>query len=185
MLWENIFRSLKPNQIVDGFTQINFAALRAKGIRHVICDADNTLTYGKWSLSLDNRNHAVKAVAAGWISALVILSNIVLESKRRRLRIANIAERLNGCEYHCAVYPHIKPSKEAFEAVFEKLPPDATYKNTAMIGDQLFTDIIGANNLGMYTIYVRPMAPEAPWMWPKRWAEEIVFALTNWRQNLT
>jgi hypothetical protein len=31
---------------------------------------------------------------------------------------------------------------------------------TALVGDQLFTDVLGGNLLGMYTILVEPLSPD-------------------------
>lgn len=37
---------------------------------------------------------------------------------------------------------------------------EAQPAQTAIIGDQLFTDIAGGNKLGLYTILVRPLGPD-------------------------
>ena len=49
--------------------------------------------------------------------------------------------------------------------------------NSALIGDQLFTDIVGANWLGIYTILVDPITGAEKGFFRKimRWLEQRVF----------
>ena len=35
-----------------------------------------------------------------------------------------------------------------------------TVKNTVFIGDQLFTDVFGANRIGMMSYFVKPIGPK-------------------------
>ncbi len=48
-----------------------------------------------------------------------------------------------------------------------------------MVGDQLFTDVLGAKRLGLYTILVRPVAPnrEGPSVRFRRWLERQILRL--------
>jgi HAD superfamily phosphatase (TIGR01668 family) len=49
-----------------------------------------------------------------------------------------------------------KPRRRGFLAAMEAM--GVSPERTAMIGDQMFTDVLGGNRLGLYTIMVRPMA---------------------------
>ena len=50
--------------------------------------------------------------------------------------------------------------------------------NTLFVGDQLYTDIVGANVVGLKSILVRPISPkEAFWIKLKRIIEVPVIAL--------
>jgi predicted HAD superfamily phosphohydrolase YqeG len=37
------------------------------------------------------------------------------------------------------------------------------YKSIAMIGDQVLTDVVGANRVGMFSIYVKPVSKKDYW----------------------
>lgn len=50
-----------------------------------------------------------------------------------------------------------------------------TKENTLFIGDQIFTDVLGANRAGLYTIMVKPIHPkEEIQIVLKRYLEKIV-----------
>ena len=55
-----------------------------------------------------------------------------------------------------------KPLKIGFKKVQEKLkePP----QNIAVVGDQIFTDIVGGNRCKMFTILVEPIAEKDIWI---------------------
>lgn len=58
---------------------------------------------------------------------------------------------------------------------FDKMETDK--KNTMFVGDQIFTDVFGANRVGMYTILVKPIHPkEEIQIVLKRYLEKIVLA---------
>ena len=49
-----------------------------------------------------------------------------------------------------------KPSRRAFRQALATL--GTTEKETAVVGDQLFTDVLGGNRLGLYTVLVMPLS---------------------------
>ena len=51
-----------------------------------------------------------------------------------------------------------KPFSSGFKKAMRKL--NLTSKEVAVIGDQLFTDVLGGNILSCYTIMVSPLKPE-------------------------
>jgi len=55
-----------------------------------------------------------------------------------------------------------KPLKTGFKKVQEKLKEPA--QNIAVVGDQIFTDIIGGNRCKMFTILVEPIAEKDIWI---------------------
>ena len=54
-----------------------------------------------------------------------------------------------------------KPAKSGYLNAIKKL--DLPNKNVAMIGDQIFTDIMGANRVGIFSIYVKPINKKEYW----------------------
>ena len=67
-------------------------------------------------------------------------------------RLKHLAEKLQVP----FVKGRLKPRKSAFRPALElmNVSPD----RVAVIGDQIFTDILGGNRLGLYTILVRPLS---------------------------
>jgi predicted HAD superfamily phosphohydrolase YqeG len=51
--------------------------------------------------------------------------------------------------------------KNGFVKAAEMLEMD--YKSIAMIGDQVLTDVVGANRVGMFSIYVKPVSKKDYW----------------------
>ena len=54
------------------------------------------------------------------------------------------------------IYKAGKPKAKGYNAAMEKMGTNR--ENTLFVGDQIFTDIWGANNAGIRSILVRPIA---------------------------
>jgi len=143
------FRQLfKPNQIVKNIHEIDFAALKNRGIKALILDIDETLiprtvndvSPRVFEWVVDRKNEGFK---------LCLTSN-----SRHPLRVKYIGDTLGVPSMALG----LKPLPFAFWKSLEKL--NAKPEEAAMIGDQLFMDILGANLLGIYSIHVKPMNPE-------------------------
>lgn len=66
-----------------------------------------------------------------------------------------------------------KPSVRNYKKAMEKMGTDE--KNTLFVGDQIFTDVYGANRAGIRTILVKPIHPkEEIQIVLKRYLEKIV-----------
>ena len=71
------------------------------------------------------------------------------------------------------VYNAHKPSTKNYRKAMEIMGTDET--NSVFIGDQLFTDVWGANRAGIYSILVKPIHPkEEIQIVLKRYLEKIV-----------
>jgi len=135
---------LTPKQIVNRIWEVDPAALAGAGVRGLVLDLDNTLT--EW-----NRPQFVAGVQ-DWLAAarqaglgLCIASNAAGES-----RVQALADRVGA---HCIVRAG-KPRRGAYLRAAERM--GTSPQSTAVIGDQIFTDILGGNRAGMTTILVRP-----------------------------
>ncbi len=139
--------SLRPHEYVTSIYHIHLERLWENGIRGIITDLDNTLV--EW-----NSPHATEKLMAWLVQVERLGFRIcILSNNRDALRVSNFARPLNIPALHKAG----KPRKASFYTALSQLNTDATA--TAMIGDQLFTDILGGNRLGMYTILVEPIHP--------------------------
>ncbi|MGB9826407.1 MAG: YqeG family HAD IIIA-type phosphatase [Desulfofundulus sp.] len=78
-----------------------------------------------------------------------------------------------------AVYRALKPARRSFIQAMKMLgvPP----YQTAVIGDQIFTDVLGGNLLGLYTILVMPLPGREFWVtrFINRRLEKLVLCRLN------
>ncbi len=134
-----------PNQRVDSLDQIDLADLSEAGIRGIIVDIDNTLVeWDRDTLGDKSRAWVTKAKELGFVVCLV--------SNGRTERVHRLAAELGVPGFANA----IKPRKKGFLQALAQLgtAPD----QTAIVGDQIFTDVLGGNRTGLYTIWVRPLS---------------------------
>ncbi len=141
---------LKPNAYYDGICSIDMDILKLLNIRGLIIDVDNTLIDKNRFLSDDIVQWVEKAKARGF--KVVILSN-----SNKIDKIEPVSKKL-GVDY---VGFAKKPGKAGFLRAVNKLGLPAG--NIAMIGDQVFTDVWGANRVGLFSIYVKPLSKEDYW----------------------
>lgn len=155
----------QPREIVRDIKEIDFAALRARGITALILDIDDTL--------IPREVNDVYPDVFEWVMArkeegfrLCLTSN-----SRHPLRVKYFGEALKIPALHLS----FKPLPFAFRRSLEILK--AKPAEAAMIGDQLFMDILGANLVKIYSIYIRHGKPEtfAPRIW-MRLAEDWLLA---------
>ena len=154
--------NLKPDAVFEGLKYIDIAFLKDKGIKGILLDIDNTLIDMSKVLQEDIINW-VQDVKNNDIK-VCILSNTNKEDK-----LVPISSKL-GIDY---VSFAKKPMKSGYIRAAEKL--NLAYENIAMIGDQVLTDVVGANRVGMFSIYVKPINKKEYWYtaW-KRPIENII-----------
>ena len=135
-----------PDQLAPRLSDVSLDDLKSRGVEAMLLDLDNTmLPWQSLDVPQDTREWIEKA--KGLDFKLCIVSNT---HHPRRLR--RIAEELGVASIHGA----LKPRKRGFLRACEMLgvEPD----KCAVIGDQVFTDILGGNLAGMRTVLVKPMA---------------------------
>lgn len=140
--WEKIKGWFRPRLVVRDIHGIDFGRLKAHGIRALILDIDDTL--------IPREVNDVYPLVFEWVQArkeegfrLCLTSN-----SRHPLRVKYFGETLGIPAMHFS----LKPLPFAFWRSLEILK--AKPEETAMVGDQLFMDILGANLLGIYSIYI-------------------------------
>lgn len=135
-----------PDERADSILDLDLEALYNQGIRTLLLDVDNTLlTYDDILLNLDHLNWVHRAKAIGF--KLFLLSN---NSSKRRIRRVAKQTQLTGLYFSCKPFPfavrHLLSD--------HKIDP----QTCAVIGDQLFTDIVLANWIRAYGILVEPIS---------------------------
>lgn len=138
-----MLRWLRPAERVPTVFDIDLSALRARGIRGIILDLDNTIVpWGAREASPQLVRWIAGARAMGF--GLCIASNNVGS------RVTKIAAALGLPVVTGALKPRRTALRRALAAT------GTTPQETALVGDQLLTDILGGNRLGLHTILVRP-----------------------------
>lgn len=137
----------KPAKMFHRVTDITADYLRSIGVEGLALDADNTLSTHHSQTPLEGVPEWLDAMRSEGIK-LIMVSN----SKQRRVK--PFAEKL-GLEY---LSLSCKPLPFAFLKARRKLGLKG--KQLAAVGDQLFTDILGANLAGITPIHVTPILLE-------------------------
>lgn len=140
-----MFKQLYPSQRVESTYQIPFWEWRDRGIRGVIFDVDNTLVPHDAPADENAKKLFSHLKSLGMEACLV--------SNNKEPRVKAFAQTV-GAWY---VYKAGKPSVRGYEAAMKKMGTDR--ESTICVGDQIFTDIWGANRTGIYSILVNPINP--------------------------
>ena len=139
-----MFQRFFPNEYYDSTYHIDFQAFYDKGYRAVLFDVDNTLV---------EHDAPANARAKALIQKLKDMGyGVCFVSNNDEERVKSFNEQV-GATY---VYKAGKPSTRGYVQAMQKLGTDRT--NTLFVGDQIFTDIWGANNAQLYSILVQPIA---------------------------
>ena len=139
-----------PNHFVNRYENITIEFLKQHNISAVMTDLDHTLVAFDDRDPDDNVIKWVKTLEASNIK-LLILSN------GRQERVKAFAE-LHGIDYiNSAKKPLLKNFHEGLKRLGTKK------KNTVMVGDQLMTDVLGANRVGIRSILVIPVKEKDGW----------------------
>ena len=154
----------RPDLTATRITDVSLSALTERGIRGLIIDLDNTVcAYRSPALIEGVREWVAAAKEAGFV--LVIVSNNFPE------RVAAIGRELGIPGVPSA----LKPLPGAFLRALRLL--GTPRRQTAIIGDQLFTDVLGAKLLGMHAVLTEPIvASDFPLTRVLRFMERAFFA---------
>lgn len=156
---------LKPNVKLKRITDITPALLKRRNIRGLILDVDNTLSTHHGQKLTEGLEAWLTLMRENGI-ALVILSN----SKEKRVK--PFAEKIS-LPY---VSLGLKPLPFKFRRALRVIKTGK--RNTAIVGDQIFTDTLGGNLFGVTTILLDPIKPESSARFKfKRRLERAVFKL--------
>ena len=134
-----------PSEFHNSFFDIDFKQLYDNGFRYIITDLDNTL------ISYDE-THPTTEIETKFKDLKTMGFDIVLLSNNHPPRIATFVKELDVPGIANARKPLTIGLKKAMKAM-----PNSTKKQTIVIGDQLVTDIYGANRFGVYSILVNPL----------------------------
>lgn len=134
-----------PDVYLENIYSIDTEKLKEKkNIKGIIVDLDNTIVpYGK--KYLDKR-------IIYWIEQ-------VKQSRIKICLVSNTHNNISDIGLQLGIpffYSRYKPMKKPFLEAMKIMETDNT--ETAVIGDQLFTDVLGGNRLSLFTILVSPLS---------------------------
>ncbi len=136
----------RPNQHFAALEDVDLETLAAAGIEGLLIDRDKTLT--AW------RSQDVSEPKRRWFEAAVKRFRICIISNTIFIRgVAALGERL-GVPAVCRWGAGRKPLPGGIRAALAAI--DVQPQHAALIGDQLMTDMLGGNLLGLHTILVEP-----------------------------
>lgn len=135
-----------PRLYLDSAYSVDYEQFRENGFLGVIFDVDNTLVpHGapadRQAIRLFERLRAL-----GMKTCLL--------SNNKEPRVRSFAGQVDS-PY---LYKGGKPGGRGYEKAMELMGTDRS--NTLFVGDQLFTDVYGANRASIYSILVKPINPK-------------------------
>lgn len=138
-----MFKKFYPTSYSESAYDIDFKKIYDKGYRGLLTDVDNTLV--EHGAPSDEQSEAffVLLHEMGWKTCII--------SNNHEDRIKPFADKVNSSY----VYDAGKPKKRGYLKGMEIMGTDLS--DTLFLGDQLFTDILGANRTGLKSILVKPV----------------------------
>lgn len=147
-----------PDLAARRFEEIDFDTALTDERRFLCLDLDNTLCPQRGETvqpavfeKLDELRSSER------VEDICLISNVMLPGPRVK-RLHRLAERFAIKHVVPAFFWNRKPTSAPFLKALELLK--AKPEETIMVGDQIFSDILGGNRLGMYTIWLEPMSPD-------------------------
>lgn len=141
-----MLRIFYPKRIADSAYIIDYDLLYNEGYRGIIFDIDNTLV-----------EHGADA-SKGAIELITRLQKIgfqvCLISNNKEERVIRFNKDIKVKYIHNAN----KPARRNYIRATKLM--GTSIDNTVFIGDQLFTDVFGANRIGMMSYFVKPIGPK-------------------------
>ena len=137
--------SLIPCGVYDSIYDISPKAPARKGIKLVLADLDNTL--------IPYQDTDPRPEIFAWKEALEAegIALFLLSNSRKPIRPKHFAEQLDiPYQGHSG-----KPKKKGYLRAMERM--NCKPEETVMIGDQIFTDTLGAHNAGVTPLLVKPI----------------------------
>lgn len=142
-----MFKKFYPADYLESAYEVNYDALYKKGVRGLIFDIDNTLVEHGAPATDRAKRLFLRLKEIGFATCLI--------SNNKEPRVAPFAREVGADHYVCDAH---KPSRANYRRAMELMGTDVS--STYFIGDQLFTDVYGANRTGIPSILVRPIHPK-------------------------
>ncbi len=134
-----------PKTVLDNVFELTPERLRAAGFTAIFCDLDDTLSPYNVTRATPELQAWTDRLKAGGI-ALCILTN------GKTKRVTPMCRELGVPCVPLAM----KPTPFGFWRALRRM--GVKRHQALVVGDQIFTDVIGGNSAGLYTVLVQPLA---------------------------
>lgn len=139
-----------PDIYKESIYDIDYKNLKEHGIKCLLFDLDNTIVpYNEKILKAETKELFYQLKQLGF--------KPIIFSNSPRLRVKAFAEQLNVDVYGGAR----KPRTKGFNKILKKYK--FTENEVAIIGDQICTDVVGGNKVGITTILTTPFGKDPIW----------------------
>ena len=140
-----------PKAYLKKVQDISLEFLKQNNIKALILDVDNTL--------IDYDRKMPDGIKQ-WCQALKKegITFYILSNSNQKEKVEKVAQILDVPYFYFAT----KPLKRGFKKVIQRIGEQK--EHIAVVGDQILTDIIGANRCGLFSILVNPIAQKDIWV---------------------
>ena len=143
--------SLLPKLIVDTVTELSPEFLSNRGIKLLMLDFDNTIV----PYTTDNPTEEMRA----WLEMMMQSEiSVCVVSNSRRDRVKRFCK---ACGLDCITHAK-KPFPKGIGRCLDKY--GLSEENCALAGDQIYTDVLGANCAGVHSILVSAIDNHNFWL---------------------
>ncbi len=162
-----MLRYLKPDLRVRSVREIPLELFDHHGIRLVLLDLDDTL--------VSRYNYGVEEEARRWLERVKEKHRVYLVSNNKNpARVSTLARHL-GIPFLARAG---KPRKRSLARAADEF--GVAPSQVAMVGDQVFTDVLGGRLFGALTVLVEPVGPQrGVWLKSMRVAEKVTLKLAH------
>lgn len=140
-----LLKYVTPDLIISSYQHLEIDWLVSKDIRLILCDVDNTLVPHGESFKIPLIKEFVQGVTNKGIQVILISNNTL-----NKVKI--LSQELSIPVYSFA----LKPSGHTYRKIMKTYGVQAN--QIATLGDQLFTDVLGAKRMKMLSIYTNPLS---------------------------
>ena len=143
--------SFLPKMIVPHLTDVRAEALKARGITFLMLDFDKTIVPYTTDVPTEEMTAWLRQMQRSDIGLCVV-------SNSRKPRVVRFCERYGlDCVTHAK-----KPFSRGIRACLARFSLDAAH--CALVGDQIYTDVLGANCAGVQSILISAIDNHNIWL---------------------
>ena len=162
--------SLIPKIITEKLTDVTPELLSEIGVDFLMLDFDNTIVPYTTNDPTEEMEQWLQSMAASPVGMCVV-------SNSKRDRVVKFCEaRGIPCITHSK-----KPFQKGIRECRDRFSLDM--KHTAMVGDQIYTDVLGGNCAGAASILVKPIHLHNIWLTLRHWLELPFIAMGKRRRK--
>lgn len=134
-----------PDLYVKSIYYVDYQKLKERGIKCILFDLDNTVA----PLSLKKPNKKIKDL---FFKLKDMGFKVIIFSNSNKKRLKPFKDELEvDCAFNCK-----KPMQKKFKLILKEFK----YKESevVIIGDNIITDVLGGNKIGITTILINPLS---------------------------